>query len=92
MVLQEAVDAGDLSRIRDSLTETVQKVEETFAEQKREYEERLAELNERMVSLRQEFSRREERRPRVLRRDELRARDQPGYQKRDCRLQDEHVS
>ena len=53
--VQEAVDAGDLARIRDSVAETVQKVEETFAEQKREYEERLAELNERMASLRQDL-------------------------------------
>jgi len=54
-LVQQAVDAGDLSRIRDSVTETVQEVEETFAEQKREYEERLAELNGRMASLRQDL-------------------------------------
>lgn len=54
-IVQQAVDAGDLSRIRDSLAETVQSVEETFAEQKREYEERLAELNDRMASLRQDL-------------------------------------
>ncbi len=53
--VQEAVEAGDLARIRDSVAETVQKVEETFAEQKREYEGRLAELNERMASLRQDL-------------------------------------
>ena len=53
--VQEAVDTGDLARIRDSVAETVRKVEETFAEQKREYEERLAELNERMANLRQDL-------------------------------------
>ncbi len=54
-LVQEAVDAGDLARIRDSVADTVRKVEETFAEQKREYEDRLAELNERMASLRQDL-------------------------------------
>ena len=54
-LVREAVDAGDLARIRDSLADTVQKVEETFAEQKREYEKRLAELNDRMAGLRQDL-------------------------------------
>ena len=53
--VQEAVEAGDLARIRDSVAETVRKVEETFAEQKQEYEQRLNELNERMASLRQDL-------------------------------------
>ncbi len=54
-IVQEAVEAGDLNRVRDSLADTVREVEETFAEQKREYEERLQELNERMASLRQDL-------------------------------------
>ena len=54
-IVQDAVEAGDLDRIRDSLADTVREVEETFAEQKRQYEEQLAELNERMANLRQDL-------------------------------------
>jgi len=53
--VQEAVESGDLDKIRDSLAETVREVEETFAEQKRQYEERLEELNDRMANLRQDL-------------------------------------
>ncbi len=53
--VQLAVDAGDVTRIRDALAETVQEVEETFADQKRDYEKRLTELNDRMASLRQDL-------------------------------------
>ena len=54
-LVRHAVDAGDLARIRDTVVQTVQKVEETFAEQRREYEARFAELNDRMASLRQDL-------------------------------------
>ncbi|MDJ0709945.1 MAG: diguanylate cyclase [Woeseiaceae bacterium] len=54
-IVQAAVEAGELSRIRDSVAATVRQVEETFAEQRRDYEERLSELNERMSSLRQDL-------------------------------------
>ncbi|MDJ0749189.1 MAG: diguanylate cyclase [Woeseiaceae bacterium] len=54
-IVQLAVDAGDVTRIRDALAEAVQEVEETFAEQKRDYEKRLTELNDRMASLRQDL-------------------------------------
>ena len=53
--VQQAVEDGNLERIRDTLADTIREVEETFAEQKHAYEERLAELNERMANLRQDL-------------------------------------
>lgn len=53
--IKAAVETGDIKRIKSSLTTTVQQVEETFSEQRREYEQRLEELNERMSCLRKDL-------------------------------------
>jgi len=53
--IKAAVETGDISRIKTSLATTVQQVEETFSEQRREYEQRLEELNERMSCLRKDL-------------------------------------
>jgi len=53
--IEDAVGTGVLPEIRKALAQTVGKVTETFAEQKRQYEKQLAELNERMSSLKQDL-------------------------------------
>ncbi len=53
--IEEAVERGRLREIKKALSKTVRKVNETFAEQKREYETQLAELNDRMSSMRQDL-------------------------------------
>lgn len=51
----DAVGTGVLPDIRNSLEQAVRKVNETFAEQKKQYESQLSELNQRMSSLRQDL-------------------------------------
>jgi len=53
--IKAAVETGDIKNIKSSLANTVQRVEETFSEQRREYEQRLEELNERMSCLRKDL-------------------------------------
>lgn len=53
--IEDAVSTGVLPEIRKALEQTVRKVNDTFAEQKRQYEARLSELNDRMSSLRQDL-------------------------------------
>ncbi|MDX1515262.1 MAG: GGDEF domain-containing protein [Woeseiaceae bacterium] len=53
--IEDAVSTGVLPEIREALTRTVQRVNDTFAEQKRQYEAQLAELNDRMSNLRQDL-------------------------------------
>ena len=53
--LQESVNTGALPEIKQTLAQTVSKVTEIFAEQKRAYETQLNELNDRMSSLRQDL-------------------------------------
>ena len=53
--IKDAVGTGVLPEIKAALSQTVQKVNETFAEQKRQYEMQLAELNDRMSNLRQDL-------------------------------------
>ncbi len=53
--IDDAVAAGELPQIKQVLSETVLKVSETFAEQRRDYENRLQELTESMSSLRQDL-------------------------------------
>ncbi|MGB5336493.1 MAG: diguanylate cyclase [Woeseiaceae bacterium] len=53
--IEAAVESGTLSKIKEAFTETVSKVNETFARQKEQYELQLQELNERMSSLRQDL-------------------------------------
>ncbi|HNP34406.1 MAG TPA: GGDEF domain-containing protein [Woeseiaceae bacterium] len=53
--IENAVDSGVLPQIREALTHTVDEVNATFTEQKRQYEQQLSELNERMLSLRQDL-------------------------------------
>ena len=54
-VIKAAVETGDIARVKSSLSDTVQQVQETFAEQRQEYEKQLEELNERMSSLRKDL-------------------------------------
>lgn len=53
--IEDAVGTGVLPEIRKALTQTVRKVTDTFAEQKRQYETQLEELNSRMSNLRQDL-------------------------------------
>ena len=53
--IKDAVGTGVLPEIKAALSQTVNKVNETFAEQKRQYEKQLAELNDRMSNLRQDL-------------------------------------
>lgn len=53
--IKDAVSTGVLPEIKQALSQTVEKVNRTFAEQKREYENQLAELNDRMSNLRQDL-------------------------------------
>ena len=53
--IKDAVGTGVLPEIKEALSQTVRKVNETFAEQKRQYEKQLAELNDRMSNLRQDL-------------------------------------
>ena len=53
--IRDAVGTGVLPEIKAALSNTVRKVNETFAEQKRQYESQLAELNDRMSNLRQDL-------------------------------------
>ncbi len=53
--IKDAVGTGVLPEIKAALSQTVRKVNETFAEQKRQYEMQLAELNDRMSNLRQDL-------------------------------------
>lgn len=53
--IRDAVGTGVLPEIKRALSQTVQKVNETFAEQKRQYEIQLEELNDRMSNLRQDL-------------------------------------
>lgn len=54
-VIKAAVETGDIARVKSSLSDTVQQVQDTFAEQRQEYEKQLDELNERMSSLRKDL-------------------------------------
>lgn len=54
-IIKAAAETGDLARVKSSLADTVQQVQETFTEQRREYEEQLEELNERMSTLRKDL-------------------------------------
>lgn len=51
----DAIGTGALPDIRRALSSTVKKVNESFAEQKRQYEAQLKELNDRMSNLRQDL-------------------------------------
>ena len=53
--IEDAVSTGVLPQIRETLTQAISQVSETFAKQKQEYENQLSELNERMSSLRQDL-------------------------------------
>ncbi len=53
--IEDAVRSGRLPDIKKALTKTVRRVNETFAEQKRDYEKQLKELNDRMSSMRQDL-------------------------------------
>ena len=53
--IELAVQTGQLPEIKDALSTTVRKVNETFVEQRREYERQLKELNDRMSSMRQDL-------------------------------------
>lgn len=53
--IEDAVSTGVIPEIREALSSTVKKVNETFAEQKRQYEAQLEELNDRMSNLRQDL-------------------------------------
>lgn len=53
--IEDAVNTGDLPNVKNALAETITKVNDTFAEQKRTYEKQLQELNERMSSMRQDL-------------------------------------
>jgi len=53
--IEDAVATGVLPQIKKALSQTVTKVNETFANQKKEYEQQLRELNDRMSSLRQDL-------------------------------------
>ena len=53
--IESAVGVGALPEIRKAVAQTVEKVNETFAEQKKQYEEQLQELNDRMSNLRQDL-------------------------------------
>jgi len=53
--IEEAVSGGALPQIQAALTRAVTRVNETFAQQKREYEEQLSTLNDRMSNLRQDL-------------------------------------
>lgn len=53
--IEDAVGIGALPEIRQALSSTVKKVNESFAEQKRQYEAQLEELNDRMSNLRQDL-------------------------------------
>lgn len=53
--IEDAVRTGQLPEIKNALSTTVRKVNETFAEQRREYERQLKELNDRMSSMRQDL-------------------------------------
>ena len=53
--IEDAVSTGVLPEIRKALSQTVNQVTETFAEQKRQYEKQLSDLNERMSSLKQDL-------------------------------------
>lgn len=53
--IEDAVKTGQLPEIKNALSTTVRKVNETFVEQRREYERQLKELNDRMSSMRQDL-------------------------------------
>ncbi|MBT8100714.1 MAG: GGDEF domain-containing protein [Gammaproteobacteria bacterium] len=53
--IESAVETGELPDIKAVLTETVDFIGETFAEQKKLYEQQLSELNNRMAHLRQDL-------------------------------------
>ncbi len=53
--IDRAVGNGTLPQIKEALADTVLRVGETFAEQKRDYEDRLQDLNSRMSNLRQDL-------------------------------------
>lgn len=53
--IEEAVGGGALPQIQAALTHAVTRVNETFAQQKREYEQQLSLLNDRMSNLRQDL-------------------------------------
>lgn len=54
--IEDAVGDGALPKIKEALSNTINEVNETFAQQKLEYEQQLNELNERMSCLRQDLS------------------------------------
>lgn len=53
--IEDAVATGVLPQIKEALTHTVNQINETFTEQKKQYEQQLHDLNERMSSLRQDL-------------------------------------
>lgn len=54
-LIEDAVGDGQLPIIQEALSQTVERVNETFAKQKQEYEKQLRELNDRMASMRQDL-------------------------------------
>jgi diguanylate cyclase len=53
--VEDAIGTGVLPIVKDALSDTITRVNETFAEQKSSYEKQLTELNDRMSSLRQDL-------------------------------------
>ena len=53
--VEDAVNTGVLPKVKDALSDTISRVNETFAEQKLNYEKQLKELNDRMSNLRQDL-------------------------------------
>lgn len=53
--VEDALDTGILPKVKDALSDTILRVNETFAEQKLKYEKQLKELNDRMSNLRQDL-------------------------------------
>jgi len=53
--VEDAVNTGVLPIVKDALSTTISRVNETFAEQKLNYEKQLKELNDRMSNLRQDL-------------------------------------
>lgn len=54
--VEDAVDTGMMPVIKNALSDTIQKVTETFDEQRRNYEKQLTELKKRMSSLREDLN------------------------------------
>tara|TARA_R110002096_G_scaffold130643_5_gene279923 strand:+ start:19660 stop:20772 length:1113 start_codon:yes stop_codon:yes gene_type:complete len=54
-LIEDAVGDGELPVIQEALSQTVERVNKTFAKQKQEYEKQLRELNDRMANMRQDL-------------------------------------